>query len=190
MPVRDRHLTRVVFHSILFFIFLNISAYAEEKRIEGNYFNIYYYYGLNPLEIAQRLDFSSPHLQIGTNYLKNGSNNPEAILAKTLDALFLEVSDILDIHLYSFKGSLRILRDFKTLDSEFYKLYRMNLKAPSFYIYETNTIYISLDNLRVGILGHEIAHAIMNNYFVVPPPMKLQEVLSGYVEYTLQKKSR
>ncbi|MCM8794102.1 MAG: hypothetical protein NC898_06600, partial [Candidatus Omnitrophica bacterium] len=136
-------------------------------------------------DIARKLDFSSPHLLSSTQM---ESNNPEKILNDTLDALFLEVSDILDIHLRSFKGNIIILNDFQSLDREFYRLYRMPLKSFSFYVYETNTIYISFDNLRVGILGHEIAHAIINHYFVVPPPMKIQEVLAGYVEYTLNKK--
>ena len=37
-------------------------------------------------------------------------------------------------------------------------------------------------------IAHEIAHAIINHYFVVPPSVKMQEILSGYVEYSLNKK--
>ncbi|MGE4358144.1 MAG: hypothetical protein AB7E08_06330 [Candidatus Omnitrophota bacterium] len=185
---------KVLIYFILFSFSFNIFVYAQERKIEGNYFSIYYYSGLSPLAIAEKLDFSSPHLQSWSktegNYSEIEINSPEKILARTLDTLFLEVSDILDIHLSSFKVNLRILYDFQALDSEFYRFYHLNLKSPSFYIYETNTIYISFDNLKPGVLGHEIAHAIMNNYFVVPPPVKLQEVLAGYVEYTLQKKAK
>jgi hypothetical protein len=40
------------------------------------------------------------------------------------------------------------------------------------------------------MLGHEIAHAIISSFFIVPPPEKIQEVLAGYVDYSLLKKSR
>jgi len=36
-------------------------------------------------------------------------------------------------------------------------------------------------------LGHEIGHAVISNYFVVQPPIRIQEVLAGYVEYQLRK---
>ncbi len=173
--------------AVFFAFFLSATSVisAQERRIDGTYFSIYYQTGLDPLEIARQLDFSSPHLLTGVY-----SSNPESTLAKTVDALFLEVSDILDIHLYSFKGNLRIFRDFQALNAAFYGLYRQSLKTSSFYVYDTNTIYIAADNLRVGILGHEMAHAIINHYFVVSPPVKVQEVLAGYVEYILNKKAK
>ena len=34
----------------------------------------------------------------------------------------------------------------------------------------------------VGVLAHEVAHAIINQYFAVPPPSKVQEILSQYVD--------
>ncbi|MCM8766291.1 MAG: hypothetical protein NC920_05610 [Candidatus Omnitrophica bacterium] len=181
---KKRCTRRFIFYLGLF-LALNNFAFAQEKKIEGNYFYIYYPTALNPLEITPKLEFFSSHL------LQTGQHSlPEEVLAKVIDALFLEVSDILDIHLYSFKGKIKIFLDFQALNSEFYKLYQGSLKTPSFYVYDTNTIYISVDNLRAGILGHEIAHALINHYFVVPPPMKIQEVLAGYVEYTLNKNSK
>jgi hypothetical protein len=60
-------------------------------------------------------------------------------------------------------------------------------EVKSFYVYELNTIYTSAENFRRGIIGHEIGHAIMSHYFVVQPPVKIQEVLAGYVEYQLRK---
>jgi len=176
------HKKKLLLYFLLFS--LNTITFAQEKKIEGNYFSIYYPSKIEPFLIAERLEFSSPYLL----QAKNNLEDSDKTLARIIDALFLEVSDILDIHLYSFKGNLKIFYDFQSLEEEFYKFYKVNLKTPSFYVYETNTIYISLDNLRVGILGHEIAHAIINNYFIVPPPTKIQEVLAGYVEYTLGKK--
>jgi hypothetical protein len=33
-----------------------------------------------------------------------------------------------------------------------------------------------------------MAHALISNYFVVAPPPKVQEILAGYVEYSVRKR--
>jgi len=66
----------------------------------------------------------------------------------------------------------------------------MDFRERSFYVFDSNTIFISYQDLTLGMLGHEIAHAVISGYFVVPPPDKVQEVLAGYVEYSLRKAAR
>ncbi|MBM3252877.1 MAG: hypothetical protein FJZ16_01320 [Candidatus Omnitrophica bacterium] len=158
------------------------------KKCEGKYFIIYYQPDIDILDILQKIDFG-PSLHL-LNKPVNGTKNLDVILSKTIDELFLEVSDILDIHMYSFKGNIKICRDLSTLNRIFDRIYNKNLNSPSFYINDINTVYISLADLKVGMLGHEMAHAIISHYFVVPPPMKVQEVLAGYVEYQLRKTGR
>ena len=65
----------------------------------------------------------------------------------------------------------------------------LDLDERSYYLHETNTVYISYKDLTLGMLGHEIAHAIISNYFVVLPSAEVQEILSGYVEYSLKKQT-
>ncbi len=40
------------------------------------------------------------------------------------------------------------------------------------------------------LLGHEMGHVIISHYFVVPPSYRIQEVLTGYVEFQLRKSNR
>ncbi len=123
-------------------------------------------------------------------YASGGAGATDAvsdILAKTLDGLYQEVSDILDIHMYSFKGSVVAFADQPALERFLKQQYGIDFPERSLYHFEKNTIYISLADATVGMLGHEIAHAVISNYFVVPPPEKVQEVLCGYVEYSLRK---
>ena len=95
----------------------------------------------------------------------------EALLEDlNLDELYLQVCDILDIHIYDLRITLKITSDKLT-----------------FYSHEEKTIYISSSEFDRYKLGHEISHAIINNYFVITPSVKLQEILCGYVEYTLRK---
>ena len=96
----------------------------------------------------------------------------------------------LDMNLYSLQGNLKICNDRNHLNNVYDSIFGRKLQASSFYIDEYNTIYISADDFTKEILGHEIAHMIISHYFVVQPPQKVAEILSGYVEYRLRKTSR
>jgi len=54
-----------------------------------------------------------------------------------------------------------------------------------FYEPRTRTIFLSLADLRAGILAHELAHFVLCNSFVVPPPASVQEDWARYVEAML-----
>lgn len=174
---------------IAFFAFSSLS-FAQDigsfnKKCEAKYFTVYYQPDVDLLSITQKIDINpSQYLILDSN---SNEASPQMILTKTLDALFLEVCDILDMHLYRFHGNIKICRNSDELKKLFYSYFNQELKAPSFYIYNSNTIYLSADNLNSWVLGHEIAHAIISHYFVVLPPMKIQEILAGYVEYQMRK---
>ena len=53
-----------------------------------------------------------------------------------------------------------------------------------------NTIYTSEESFKREVVGHEMSHAIICHYFAVPAPVKVQEVLSMYVEYNLRSTER
>ena len=52
----------------------------------------------------------------------------------------------------------------------------------AWYIYELNTIYVNVDDLHEGILAHEMAHSIIDNYLFVRPPEPTAEILARYVD--------
>jgi hypothetical protein len=153
--------------------------------IESKYFSVYAQGEPDINTLLSKLQFD--YLLQPDTALQQENYDEKGMLSKTLDALFLEVSDILDIHIYSFHGDIKLLPDENSINSQFRKFFEIDLGERSFYLPERNAIYISLADLTLGMLGHEIAHAIICRYFVVPPPAKIQEVLAGYVEYTLRK---
>ncbi len=55
----------------------------------------------------------------------------------------------------------------------------------AFYSREGGSITIFADKVTQGILAHEISHAVIYEYFPVPPPKKAQEILSQYVDRNL-----
>ena len=152
---------------------------------DGQYFSIYADSPVDAYSISSKLNFD--YLVFGDSLAKGASDDQKQILVKTIDGLYLEVSDIIDIHMYSFKGIIRVLPDKQSLADLIKTVFNRDFNERSLYFFEKNTIFISQADLTLGMLGHEIAHAIISNFFVVPPPPKVQEILCGYVEYSLNK---
>ncbi len=188
MPYTFKRLLFITAIILLAAVFLQRCAYAEQA-IKSKYFNIYIGQGIDRTELLQKLNahyFLQLKAAFSDENYKSGIDADDQV-ARTLDAIYLEVSDVLDIHMYSFSIDLEILANSSALSDELYPYLQKKINTPSFYFYDKNRIYISFADMTLGMLSHEIAHAIVSHYFVVPPPIKVQEVLAGYVEYSVRK---
>jgi hypothetical protein len=158
------------------------NAFSQEESLatlaKGQYYTIFGARSLDTGALVRTLD-------IGT--ISRSGISSASSLADSIDALYSQVSDTLDIHIYSYHGKLKFLANQSEVSSVFNGIFGHPFPERSFYLHERNTIYISADDTTMGMLGHEMAHAIISHYFVTPPPEKVQEVLAGYVEYHLRK---
>ena len=159
--------------------------FGAAKKIESQHFTVFYAPQLDLSLLLEKLDISAADLVISEVPSVKGNS-----LATALDTLYSIVMKALDMNLYSLQGNLKICSDRKHLNNVYESIFGRKLKTSSFYINEYNTIYISADDFTKEVLGHEIAHMIISHYFVVQPPQKVAEILSGYVEYQLRKSSR
>ncbi|HAJ57734.1 MAG TPA: hypothetical protein DCL35_08260 [Candidatus Omnitrophica bacterium] len=190
---RFQHIISVVI--LLSFLFVRPArasddGFGQAGKEAGRYFDIYYAPSLETPELSRQLDIRAADRILSGGPVEKSASFV-AGLAGMIDTLFLQICDILDMHVYSFKGNIKICRDQAHLERVYRALFNQGLNdMRSFYVESLNTIYISAESFQSGILGHEIAHAIMSRYFVVPPPVKAAEVLAGYVEYQLRKTSR
>jgi len=168
----------------------NLYAVDFPNRCDSDYFTIYYQDGVDPLNIAYQIQIGGTfyvYKDAGKAIVAGGT--PEDVLTENIDNLFNEVSDILDMHLYSYHGEIKIFLNKEELQKAFSELFNnKKLESKSFYHREQNTIYAAIEGLRADILAHEMAYAITSHYFVVLPPVKVQEVLAGYVEFVINKK--
>ena len=159
---------------------------AFDKKAEGKYVTVYYYSSADILHLEQLLNIR-PSDKIIAGESLHAKKSEEEKLAQMLDTLFLQVSDILEMHLYSLNTSVKICRNNSELNGIYEHLFNSSLGGrSSFYVYDVNSIYVSEEEFKKGIIGHEMAHAVICHYFVVPPPVKIQEVLAMYVEYSLR----
>lgn len=171
------------------FVFHRVAAGQDEKislLAQGKYFSVYSCKGIEADSIVYKLmfDYFLAPDNAGNKPAKDGGER----LARTIDAIYSEISDVLDIHVYSFHGTLNILENQAAIEEVFKKIFDKEFNERSFYLNTENTIYISFEDLTLGMLSHEIAHAIQNSYFVVSPSTKIQEVLSAYVEFIMNKR--
>lgn len=160
-------------------------GFGAAKKIEGEHFVVYYAPQLDQYALLEKLNIGSAEI-----VLSEGPRSKSSGLAAALDILYNIVMQALDMNLFSLQGNLKICSNREHLNNVYENIFSRPLKSSSFYINEYNTIYISADDFTKEILGHEIAHMIISHYFVVQPPQKVAEILSGYVEYQLRKTSR
>ncbi|MFP4472383.1 MAG: hypothetical protein ACLFPX_00740 [Candidatus Omnitrophota bacterium] len=176
---------------VVFVLCAAASVRAQEKQypllVESEYFTIYAYPGMDGADLLERINFNI-FLQFDKALEDSGDAVPD-VLGKTMDAIFLEVGDVLGIALYSFHGNIKIFSDQESLNAEYRALFHDDFFERAFYLHEKNTLYLSHADISMGIMVHEIAHVLMSHYFVVPPSQKLQEILSGYVEYHFRKRT-
>jgi len=173
---------------LLFTVFISRKAFSEEA-IKSKYFNTRVYSGIDRLELLKKLD-AEYFLRRNVAYFEDKGHPGEdfdALLGETLDAMYLQVCDIIDIHMYSLVIDLDIFPDKNALGRTLSEYSDKSADVPSFYFYDKNKIYISFEDLNPGMVAHEITHAIVTHYFAVPPPMKLQEILCGYSDYSIRK---
>jgi len=158
-----------------------------DKKIDGKYITVYCQSGLDAARLVQQLDIR-PSDKIITGQPLASRDSYEEELAQMLDTLFIKVSDILDMHLYSLKINIKICKTDNELNSIYENLFNSSLGGRrSFYVYDLNSIYVSENAFQPGIVGHELSHAIICHYFPTPTPIKVQEILAMYVEYSLRR---
>lgn len=99
---------------ITFAVIFNAAAVDQSvsaSMIEGKHVVVYYADGSDIAGINSRFGMSITD-RILAGRLAKAVKSPEAELADSLDTLFLQVSDITDMHVYSLRINIKICRDY------------------------------------------------------------------------------
>lgn len=99
-----------------------------------------------------------------------------------LDAIVERVETVLDM----FPRGLRFKMVLLSTSRDVQKVYRSKYgRSPdyiAFYSPGDNTVFVSVDDIRVGVLAHELTHVVLDHYFGISPPGKIHEILAQFVE--------
>lgn len=153
--------------------------------VKTQYFSVHGYEGIDLYTLLVKIHFRT-FLRADDGTPPNPKDLKKA-LAQTLDALFEEVSQILNINISRFHVQLKIFEDERGVKAAYADLYQSDLRDNAFYDHQHQTICLSFADLSLEGLGYQIGQAIIAQYFVVKPPKDVTDVLSGFVEFNLRK---
>jgi hypothetical protein len=115
----------------------------------------------------------------------SSSDNLHARIEKKVDCIYEKAQDILGMHKPMDKVHIHICRDKKQLNDHFASIYERPCRFRAWYAYQLNTVYVNHRDLDEGILSHELAHSIIDQYLLVRPPKATAEILASYVDLHL-----
>ena len=117
----------------------------------------------------------------------NPSYNIERRIISRLESVLLRVEQILAMNPPYIELKIKIFRNRRELSQEYLGLFGAVQNYKSFYISSQDTIYTSMQDISDSVMSHELAHAVIDNYFKVTPPEKTAELLATYVDSHLER---
>ena len=175
---------------IVYCLFYSQYVFGEEgavqwQRLETKFTTIQYK-SINDIKKFDRsIDFSPEDFSIKGLFVVGDANDPMGSTRRKIDALFERVQQILDMRKKMKKVTINIYPNEKLFHKEYYTITWTKCQVRSWYLYRTNTIHVNADDIHEGILAHEMAHAIIDNYLDVRPPRATAEILAVYVDQHL-----
>ena len=159
------------------------SSSITTQRLETKY-TIIHYQSLKDLKkFNHKVDYSPG--EWGLKQLFSRSRSEKEMrdkLKNKVDALFERAQEILDMRKKMKKVTIAIYHKKRQLRAAYQERYKKPCKLRAWYIYEYNTIYLNAYDLHEGMLAHEMAHAVIDNYLTVRPPHATAEILARYVD--------
>ena len=172
------------------FLFSGTSCFSQQvepqedwPNFQTAYFTVYYKPEVNLKRVLGR---------ISTRGLPSYHNLPaytltgiEAKVAYRLDTIFSRVRDILGMYPDKAEIKIKIYKNRQNINAELCYINQADGSCKSFYVYRFNSIYTSEQDVTDSVIAHEMAHAVVDNYFSTTPPEKMAEILATNVDLHL-----
>ena len=164
-------------------------AYLQEESrsvFSTRFCTVFYNDDVDLHKINRRINLRFSDFYSPRTYKEKVDFSIEDILSEKFDAIFVRVQDILDMYPSKIHVAINIYKTREELDAVYERIFDGPNTAVSFYVYKTNTIYTLENEVTENILAHEMAHCIIDHYFVILPPRKIQEMLAVYADMHLK----
>jgi len=125
----------------------------------------------------------------GTFFGLFSSEDPEqgaSEIAAKVDAVFERVQQILGMRKAMTPVTINLYPNRAQLCQAYRQIYGTECRIRAWYRFRDKTIYLNVKDLHEGILAHEMAHFIIDNYLDVRPPRATAEILARYVDIHLK----
>lgn len=152
-----------------------LPAAAGEPALETRYATIVFDDEGDLFEFGKRLG--------GPGSVASRSNpNVRAHVKESVDRIVFRVKVLLDMHPEAVRFIVHLHPTEKGLNAAYGGAGAMGDAPIAFYSHKSRTIHVGLKNATDRVFAHEVAHAVINSYFSVPPPPQVQEILAQYVD--------
>lgn len=152
-----------------------LPAKAAETGLETRYATIVFNNEDDLFEFAKKLGGSG-------SVVSRSNPNIRGHVKENVDRIVFRVKVLLDMHPDGIKFIVNLHPTEKGLRDAYRGTGSMGDPPIAFYSHKSRTIHMGLPNATDRVFAHEVAHAIINFYFSVPPPPQVQEILAQYVD--------
>ncbi|PLX84637.1 MAG: hypothetical protein C0617_07295 [Desulfuromonas sp.] len=128
-------------------------------------------------------------LRLGSFSFLFGKRNQltvEEEVGSKVDKLNGRVQEILEMFPRRLRYKIVLVPSRGEVQQVYRRQYGTNVDFIAFYAPETDTVYVSVSDIKLTVLAHELAHVVINHYFENAPPVKIHEVLAQYVEAQME----
>ena len=154
----------------------------EWQRIDSRYCTIWIDPALKAESVNRRI--SVWQIQPVVKVLPGAGVEEE--LAAKFDTIFWKAQELLDMYPPGIHVTIRVAKEQEKIGAVHHARYGFGTSAVAFYVFENNTVYAVGRELSESVLVHEMAHCIMDHYFAVRPPRKVEEMLAIYTDEHLR----
>lgn len=97
-----------------------------------------------------------------------------------LDGIVEKVELVLEMFPANLRFVVVLLPSDRDVQRVYLEKYQKKVDYIAFYMRKTKTMYLSVDDVSLTVLAHEIAHVVVDHYFDISPPTKIHEMLAQY----------
>jgi hypothetical protein len=172
---------KVVFFIVALFCVFAPAGELQAAALETRYATIIYD------SDRQLREFNSGVGLGGLSYLMGSRSNLTATdeIRNKVDIISERVMMVLEMYVKDLKFKIVLLPSATEVRRVYRSKYGRDVSFISFYAPGERTIYLSTDDADRRIFSHEVAHAVIDQYFKVPPSVKIHEMLAKYAENNL-----
>ena len=175
-------LTAICLPLTAYCLLFTVNCFAEEwaKTYGTQYATIYY------SDDADIVKFTR-NIGSGLQLFSDGQDKNPLLAKNRVDRIVERVKQILDMHPPNLHFKIYIYPAYKELELKYLSMGNFGKSPIAFYSHKNKAVYVSLSDITDGVLAHEIAHVVINFFFEVPQPARMQEILAQYVDRHLER---
>ncbi len=155
-----------------------LAEFSSAGTLESRYATIIYE------NDALLREFNSSVRLGGLSYLVGKRSNLTVAdeVRNKVDIIAERVQLVLEMYVKTLKFKVVLLPSAREVRRVYRSKYGKDADFISFFAPGERAMYISVDDVNLRIFGHEVGHAVIDQYFRVSPSVKIHEMLAKYAE--------